>query len=159
MRAVGMWETSLTLNSNGADSHFCHFAYVTWYTCIYYLCHLTWRELTWREGSVFPALQYALALKRKKIPLCGWWLAGRPFHETTKKMSETRILVKLLRMYFPRNWEFGSALSKLWNFGGGGWTPQTTPSVHHWLQSSIANRLTAKFLCNYFLIRTCRYVW
>jgi hypothetical protein len=21
-------------------------------------------------------------------------------------------------MYFPRNWEFGSALSKLWNFGG-----------------------------------------
>jgi hypothetical protein len=28
-------------------------------------------------------------------------------------------------MYFPRNWEFGSALSKLRNFGGGGgWIPQ-----------------------------------
>jgi hypothetical protein len=28
-------------------------------------------------------------------------------------------LVILLRMYFPRNWEFGSALSKLRNLGGG----------------------------------------
>jgi hypothetical protein len=33
------------------------------------------------------------------------------------QMSETRILIRLLRMYFPRNWEFGSALSKLCNFG------------------------------------------
>jgi hypothetical protein len=31
----------------------------------------------------------------------------------------TRILIRLLRMYFPRNWEIGSALSKLRNFGGG----------------------------------------
>jgi hypothetical protein len=30
-------------------------------------------------------------------------------------------------MYFPWNWEFGWALSKLQNFGGGGWTPQTPP--------------------------------
>jgi hypothetical protein len=29
-------------------------------------------------------------------------------------------LVILLRMYFQRNWEFGSAFSKLRNFGGGG---------------------------------------
>jgi hypothetical protein len=44
------------------------------------------------------------------------------------QMSETRILIRLLRMYFPRNWEFGSALSKLWNFGGWGFEPpQTTP--------------------------------
>jgi hypothetical protein len=34
------------------------------------------------------------------------------------QMSETRTLIRLLRMYFPRNWEFGSALSKLRNFGG-----------------------------------------
>jgi hypothetical protein len=34
------------------------------------------------------------------------------------QMSETRILVRLLRMYFPRNWEFGSSLSKVQNFGG-----------------------------------------
>jgi hypothetical protein len=31
-------------------------------------------------------------------------------------------------MYFPRNWEFGSALSKLRNnFGGGVWTPTNYP--------------------------------
>jgi hypothetical protein len=35
------------------------------------------------------------------------------------KMSETRILITLLRLYFPWNWEFGSDLSKLRNFGGG----------------------------------------
>jgi hypothetical protein len=38
-------------------------------------------------------------------------------------MSETHILIRLLWMYFPWNWEFSSALSKLWNFGGGGWNP------------------------------------
>jgi hypothetical protein len=33
-------------------------------------------------------------------------------------------------MYFPRNWEFGSALSKLRNFGGGGGfgTPPNHPN-------------------------------
>jgi hypothetical protein len=35
-------------------------------------------------------------------------------------MSESSILIRLLGMYFPRNWEFRSALSKLGNFGGGG---------------------------------------
>jgi hypothetical protein len=47
-------------------------------------------------------------------------------------MSETRILIRLLRMYFPRNWEFGSALSKLRNFGGGGggdWLKAQTPLI------------------------------
>jgi hypothetical protein len=34
--------------------------------------------------------------------------------------SENRILIRLLRIYFPRNWEFVSALSKLRNFGVGG---------------------------------------
>jgi hypothetical protein len=43
------------------------------------------------------------------------------------KMSETRILVRLLRRYFPRNWEFGSALSKLRNFGGGSCKPPPRP--------------------------------
>jgi hypothetical protein len=33
------------------------------------------------------------------------------------QMSETSILIRLLRMYFPRNWEFGSLLSKLQYFG------------------------------------------
>jgi hypothetical protein len=43
------------------------------------------------------------------------------------QMSETRILIRLLRMYFPRNREFGSALSKLRNFGGWFEPPQTLP--------------------------------
>jgi hypothetical protein len=34
------------------------------------------------------------------------------------KMNETRILIRLLWMYIPRNWEFCSALSKRRNFGG-----------------------------------------
>jgi hypothetical protein len=38
-------------------------------------------------------------------------------------MSEPRILIRLLRIYFPWNWEFGSALSKLRNFGTGGVEP------------------------------------
>jgi hypothetical protein len=35
------------------------------------------------------------------------------------QMNETHILIRLLRMYIPRKWEFGSALAKLRNFGGG----------------------------------------
>jgi hypothetical protein len=38
-------------------------------------------------------------------------------------MNETRILVGLLWMYIPRNWEIGSALAKLQNFGVGFDTP------------------------------------
>jgi hypothetical protein len=34
-------------------------------------------------------------------------------------MNETHILIRLLQMYIPQNWEFGSALAKLWNFRGG----------------------------------------
>jgi hypothetical protein len=36
------------------------------------------------------------------------------------QMNETRILISLLWMYIPRNWEFGLALSKVRNFGEGG---------------------------------------
>jgi hypothetical protein len=38
------------------------------------------------------------------------------------QMSETCILIRLLRIYeyLPRTWELGSALSKRLNFGGGG---------------------------------------
>jgi hypothetical protein len=46
------------------------------------------------------------------------------------QMSETRILIRSLRMYFPRNWEFGSALSKLRNFGKGGWGVGLNPLNH-----------------------------
>src|SRR5215510_11165037 len=37
-------------------------------------------------------------------------------------MSEPRILIRLLQMYFPRKWEFG-----LRNFGGGGGGPPNPP--------------------------------
>jgi hypothetical protein len=49
-------------------------------------------------------------------------------------MSETHILVRLLQMYFPRNWELGPALSELVNFKGGGGVfepPQTLPLLRH----------------------------
>jgi hypothetical protein len=39
------------------------------------------------------------------------------------QMNETHILSRLLRMYIPWNWEFGSALSKLRNFEGWGVEP------------------------------------
>jgi hypothetical protein len=35
-------------------------------------------------------------------------------------MSETRISIRMSRMYLPRNWSVGSALSKLRQIGGGG---------------------------------------
>jgi hypothetical protein len=41
----------------------------------------------------------------------GIWLAIAPQSGVPLilQMHETRILIRLLRMYFPRNWEFGSA--------------------------------------------------
>jgi hypothetical protein len=43
-------------------------------------------------------------------------------------MSETRILIRLLWVYFPRNWEFSSVFSKLRNFGVLN-PPNSPPSV------------------------------
>jgi hypothetical protein len=53
-------------------------------------------------------------------------LSGVPLN---LQMSETRILIRLLRVYFPRISEFGSASEFR---GGGGWTPKPPPSVRHW---------------------------
>ena len=68
------------------------------------------------------------ALERKKNTTMGGhsWQGGL-FTKQLKKMSKSRILVWLLRMYFPRNWEFGSALSKLRNLGGFEPPPLGTP--------------------------------
>jgi hypothetical protein len=57
-------------------------------------------------------------------------------------MNETRILITLLWMYIPRNCEFGSALSKLRNFGGRGVESPKPPSVRHWSKTLCAGRLT-----------------
>jgi hypothetical protein len=43
------------------------------------------------------------------------------------QMNETHILIRLLRMYIPRNGEFGSALEKLRNFGERGVKPPNLP--------------------------------
>jgi hypothetical protein len=53
-------------------------------------------------------------------------------------MSETHIFIRLLSMHFPRNWEFGSALSKLRNFGGRGFEIPNTPSERYWCPLFIA---------------------
>ena len=44
------------------------------------------------------------ALERKKYHCGGHSWRGELFTKQLKKMCESRILVRLLRMYFPRNW-------------------------------------------------------
>jgi hypothetical protein len=59
--------------------------------------------------------------------------------------SEPRILIRLLRMYFPRNWEFGSAFSKHRNFGEGVSTPpppRYATADKHDTHSSLSQRHT-----------------
>jgi hypothetical protein len=65
-------------------------------------------------------------------------------------MSETCILIGLLWLYFPQNWELGSALSKLRKF----WRkailgdnkrnklPSTQVSVKYSIQKILNNRMT-----------------
>jgi hypothetical protein len=43
------------------------------------------------------------------------------------QMSETHILIRLLWMYFPWNWDFATALKNRQRWGGGGRSPQTPP--------------------------------
>jgi hypothetical protein len=49
-------------------------------------------------------------------------------------------------MYFPRNWEFGSALSKLRNNFGGGLNP---PNPHSWYAPGIKYPLDLYLPCTY----------
>jgi hypothetical protein len=54
-------------------------------------------------------------------------------HTINLQMSKARILIRLLRMYFPRNSKFGLALLKLRNYKGGGIEHPNPllPLVHH----------------------------
>jgi hypothetical protein len=45
------------------------------------------------------------------------------------QMSETLILIRYLRMYFSCNWEFGSTLTKLKEFRGGGGLKSPKPPL------------------------------
>jgi hypothetical protein len=49
--------------------------------------------------------------------------------ERKLQMSEPRILIRFLQMYFPCNWKFDSSLSKLRNFYEGGGVEPPKPST------------------------------
>jgi hypothetical protein len=49
-------------------------------------------------------------------------------------MSKTHILIRLLQMYIPQNWEFGPAFSKLGISRGRG-RVETPPWVCQWYRS------------------------
>jgi hypothetical protein len=77
----------------------------------------------------FGGSTYSVAEREQRELLSG----GVGSHETVVqlnlKMSETRILITFLWMYFPQKWEFGSPLSKLLNVGGEGrvWLNREAP--------------------------------
>jgi hypothetical protein len=75
------------------------------------------------------------------------------------QMSVTRILIKLLCVYIPRNWEFGPAFPKLRNFRGGGGGRGLTPppgyasarseaSRYDWCWPACVGSDTANHRCN-----------
>jgi hypothetical protein len=61
-------------------------------------------------------------------------------------MSESHILIWLLRMYFPQNWKFGSALSKLRNFGKG-WGVEHPGRYVTGFKSKNAGQKTKESIC------------
>jgi hypothetical protein len=70
-------------------------------------------------------------------------------------MSETLILIRLLQMYIPQNWDFGEAFSKLRNFGGGLNSP---PRVRQCFQvPSVTIRFT--YLCHILSITFLLFVF
>jgi hypothetical protein len=77
------------------------------------LCHATilkqWCARGFCSGRGFN--KFCWGQKAEKTGFVG----GSPLIRGSAQFAneETRILIRLLRMYFPRNWEFGSALSKL----------------------------------------------
>jgi hypothetical protein len=58
-------------------------------------------------------------------------------------------LLGLLEMYFPQNWEFGSALSKLLNSGGGGGVNPQPPLVRHWYLCANVDACVARTWISY----------
>jgi hypothetical protein len=74
------------------------------------------------------------------------------------QMSETCILIRLLRMYFPRNRELGLALSKLRNFRG------LNPAPHRYAtdMSSTCFKLISSssvgYFCTEHIAFSCMYV-
>jgi hypothetical protein len=114
--------------------------------------------------------KFSWGQRAERTGIWGRWPPSQGFHSICK-MSETRILIRLLRMYFPENWEFCSALSKLRNFGGGGGGEPTNPlSVRHWIMQNkalldnkirrkIGVQLNAKVSCILNTLQTVDCVW
>jgi hypothetical protein len=53
------------------------------------------------------------------------------------QMNETHILIMLLRMYMPRNWEFGSALANFGILEGRGGLNPTPPLPLSWSTTGV----------------------
>jgi hypothetical protein len=86
-------------------------------------CQSQWRTQDFFEGGG-GVQQIQLRLENREWGSGGGSpLSGVPLN---LQMNETNILIRLLQLYIPRNWKFGSALAK---FRGGGLNP---PSVRHW---------------------------
>ena len=96
-------------NSNGVDSHVCHYAYAT--SC--------------------------LGERKKKFHCWGGIAGGEGF--SRNKMSENRTLVRLLRMYFPRNWQFGSACQNFRISAGMGELNTQNPPQRRYVTESNGN--------------------
>jgi hypothetical protein len=71
------------------------------------------------KAAVSVPVTVAQSLLIRCVQWCTKEFCSGEFNKFNLQMSESRILIRLLRMCFPRNWEFGLALSKLWNFVGG----------------------------------------
>jgi hypothetical protein len=86
------------------------------------LCSMQWRtqELVsaggeFKSGILFGGQQIQLRIEDRENGDLG---AVAPYSGVplNLQMNESHILIRLLRMYIPRNWELGSALAKLWDF-------------------------------------------
>jgi hypothetical protein len=83
-----------------------------------FACQTQWRSQEFFFGGGFQQIQLRTE-GRENGDLGG---GGSPLVRSSNQFAIelNTDFFRLLRMYFPRNWEFGSALSKLRNFGEGG---------------------------------------
>jgi hypothetical protein len=70
---------------------------------------------------------YVRGVQRIQLRTEGTEPPGQGFRSICNELNLQYILTTLLRMNFPRNWEFDSALSKLRNFGEEWFEPPQTP--------------------------------
>ena len=86
----------------------------------------------------------------KKTANLGSFRILLPFFQTSCSVG---ILNSAIFNSFHNRVESGTILEGLQNFGGGGWTPQTPPSVRHWLWGSIKCEEILDWLTNCQLLK------